>query len=151
MSCCSFTFSANTGGALSLGPFRVWYDALHRRKVPSFSTLSPALLEAVEADPAFSAPDMIYFSHCHPDHFSRSLLISALERWPDAHAVLPEQMLPNQVLLTGRTVDFSSGDLHLRFRRLLHEGAQYAQLPHYGCLQMCIRDRFPLSLVRTRP
>lgn len=134
MSRCSFTFSANTGGALSLGPFRIWYDALHRRKVPSFSTLSPALLEAVEADPAFSAPDMIYFSHCHPDHFSRSLLISALERWPTAHAVLPEQMLPNQVLLTGRTVDFSSGDLHLRFRRLLHEGAQYAQLPHYGCL-----------------
>ena len=70
MSRCSITFSANTGGALSLGPFRVWYDALHRRKVPSFSTLSPALLEAVEADPAFSAPDMIYFSHCHPDHFS---------------------------------------------------------------------------------
>ena len=73
MSHCTFTFSANTGGALLLGPARIWYDALHRRKVPGFSTISPTLLEEMRRCPDFAAPDVIFHSHCHPDHFSRTL------------------------------------------------------------------------------
>ena len=134
MSRCTFTFSANTGGVLRLGPARVWYDALHRRKVPSFSTLSPELLAQVEAHPDFAAPDVIFHSHCHPDHFSRTLLTDAAARWPRARVFLPEPLLPDQVLLEGETLICSLGELHLRFRRLPHEGAQYADTSNYGCL-----------------
>ena len=134
MSRCTFTFSANTGGVLHLGPARVWYDALHHRQVPPFSTLSPQLLAQVEAHPDFAAPDVIFHSHCHPDHFSRSLLRAALERWPRARAFLPEARLPRQVLLIGQSLSFSVGGLRLRFRQLPHESTEYAAVPHYGCL-----------------
>lgn len=134
MSRCTFTFSANTGGALTLGPARVWYDALHHQKVPPFSTLSPALLAQVEQSQAFAAPDVIFHSHCHPDHFSRTLVAAALERWPRTRVFLPEPQLPDQTLLKGETLSFSAAGFHLRFCRLPHEGAQYAHVPHYGCL-----------------
>lgn len=134
MSRCTFTFSANTGGVLRLGPARVWYDALHRRKVPSFSTLSPELLARVEAHPDFAAPDVIFHSHCHNDHCSPALLTAAAARWPRARVFLPEPLVPDQVLLDREELSFSAGELHLRFRRLPHEGTQYADTPNYGCL-----------------
>ena len=47
MSHCTVTLSANAGGALTLGPARIWYDAMHRQQVPGFSTISPALMAAL--------------------------------------------------------------------------------------------------------
>ena len=98
MSHCTFTFSANTGGALALGPFRVWYDALHQEKLPGFSTLSPALLAEMERNPAFAAPDVIFHSHCHADHFSRSLLAAARQ---DGFTTLRESC--RELVLSGVT------------------------------------------------
>lgn len=134
MSHCTFTFSANTGGALLLGPARIWYDALHRRKVPGFSTISPTLLEEMRRCPDFAAPDVIFHSHCHPDHFSRTLLSAAQELCPKAKLFLPEARLPRQVLLAQEEMAVDLGALHLRFRRLPHEVTQYPNIPHYGCL-----------------
>ena len=134
MSRCTFTFTANTGGALALGPFRVWYDALHHQKVPGFSTLSPALLAEMEQSPAFAAPDVIFHSHCHADHFSRSLVSASRQRWPRAQIFLPEKVFSDQIPLEGSAVSAAVGELSLHFQRLPHEGAQYAHVPHYGCL-----------------
>lgn len=131
---CTFTFSANTGGALALGPFRVWYDALHQEKLPGFSTLSPALLAEMGRNPAFAAPDVIFHSHCHPDHFSRSLLATARQQWPQAEIFLPEKVFPDQVPLEGTAMSASVGGLTLHFHRLPHESTQYIHVPHYGCL-----------------
>lgn len=134
MSCCQVTLSANAGVALSFGGLRIWVDALHDEKVPGFSTVTPALWAAMRAHPAFAAPDLLFFTHCHPDHFSRKLAREALDLWPQARIVLPEDRFPGQALLSGRRERVRLPGLTLDFIRLTHEGPRYADKPHYGCI-----------------
>lgn len=134
MSHCAVTLSANAGVALHLGGARLWFDALHRDRVPGFSTVTPALLEAMEADGAFHDPDLILCSHCHADHYARPMLAAARVRYPDAALILPEAVFPGQVLLEGQELRLSRKGLDLRFGRLPHDGKQYADVPHYGCI-----------------
>lgn len=134
MSLCQVTLSANAGLALSFGGVRLWIDALHDRKVPGFSTVTPDLWTAMKSHPGFAAPDMLFFTHCHPDHFSPELTQRALERWPQARPILPENRFPGQLLLSGRRERLRLPDLTLDFIRLPHEGSQYAGVPHYGCI-----------------
>lgn len=128
------TLSANAGVALDFGGLRIWVDALHDEKVPGFSTVTPALWAAMRAHPAFAAPDLLFFTHCHPDHFSRPLAQEALDLWPKAKIVLPENRFPGQALLSGRRERVRLPNLTLDFIRLTHEGPRYASKPHYGCI-----------------
>lgn len=134
MSCCQVTLSANAGVSLDLGGLRIWVDALHDEKVPGFSTVTPALWAAMGDHPAFAAPDLLFFTHCHPDHFSEALAREALARWPQAKIVLPEKRFPGQALLSGRRERVRLPELTLDFIRLTHEGPRYADKPHYGCI-----------------
>lgn len=133
MSHCTVTLSANAGGALALGPARIWYDAMHQQKVPGFSTISAQLMTALEQTRAFYDPDLILCSHCHPDHCSVPLLEAAHALWPRAKLLLPEARLPGQLLLEGPCRMELAG-LELRFAPLPHEGAQYAGVANYGCI-----------------
>lgn len=133
MSHCTVTFSANAGGALALGPARIWYDAMHQQKVPGFSTISSNLMSALEQTRAFYDPDLILCSHCHPDHFSLPLLSAAHSLWPRAKILLPEPRLHDQILLEG-SPRLSLAGLDLRFARLPHAGTQYAHVANYGCI-----------------
>ena len=134
MSCCQVTLSANAGIALDFGGLRILVDALHNEKVPGFSTVTPKLWAAMREHPAFAAPDLIFFTHCHPDHFSRELTREALSLWPRAKVLLPEERFPGQGLLSGRRERVRLPDLTLDFIRLIHEGPRYADKPHYGCI-----------------
>jgi L-ascorbate metabolism protein UlaG (beta-lactamase superfamily) len=134
MSQCTVTLSANAGAAIQLGGRRIWSDALHRDRVPGFSILTPAQQEALWRHPDFSAPDLLFYTHCHPDHYSRELTNRALAAWPDAMPILPRRDFERQVLLTGQRARLSLDGVTLRFRRLRHEGPQYAAVPHYGCM-----------------
>ena len=128
------TLSANAGVAISVAGKRIWVDALHSKKVPSFSTVSPELLAKLLNAPEFEAPDAICYTHCHPDHFSREQTLQALERWPKSKLFLPQRQFPAQQLVEGECPEFPLGDVTLRFLRLPHEGAQYADTIHYGLL-----------------
>ena len=128
------TLSANAGVSLRIDSLCLWADALHRRKVPGFSTVTPALWEAMAMHPGFAAPDILFYTHCHPDHFSRTLTLRALERWPDAKPVLPQAVFPEQLLLSGRRERLKLPGYTLDFLRLPHEGEQYAGVAHYACI-----------------
>lgn len=128
------TLSANAGVCVDICGKRIWVDALHSKKVPSFSTVSQELFAKLLDAPEFGEPDAICYTHCHPDHFSREQTLQALERWRSAKVFLPELQIPGQVLVEGESPDFSIGDVILRFLRLPHEGAQYADTIHYGLL-----------------
>ena len=121
MSCCKVTLS-------------VWADALHDEKVPGFSTVTPSLWTAMRSHPAFAAPDLLFFTHCHPDHFSQWMAREALDLWPQAKIILPENRFPEQALLSGRRERVRLPNLTLDFIRLTHEGPRYADKPHYGCI-----------------
>ena len=124
------TFSANAGVAIAVGKYRIWVDALHTRKQPGFSAAGPRILD----DSAFFRPGHICYTHCHGDHFSETLTRIAAQRWPEAKVYLPERILPNQETVAPGNLVFRDGALTLRFFPLPHEGAQYAQVPHYGLL-----------------
>lgn len=137
MAFCQVTLSANAGVALHLGPTRIWSDALHNHKIPGFSTLTPELQLALQSHPDFSRPDLIFFTHCHLDHYSRSLTELALQQNPQALAALPEPAFERQLLLAGERCRLSLGPVSAEFKRLPHEGREYAHVPHYGCLLEC--------------
>lgn len=128
------TLSANAGVCVDIGGKRIWVDALHSKKVPGFSTVSPELLTALWDAPAFQKPDAICYTHIHPDHYSREMTEEALAKWQSAKAFLPQRQLTEQVLVEGQCPEFALGDVILRFLRLPHEGAQYAHTVHYGIL-----------------
>lgn len=134
MPLCQVTLSANAGAALELPGLRLWMDALHRHKVPGFSCITPEIWAHMQTHPAFMQPDILFYTHRHPDHYSHTLTQEALARWPHAELVLPEQDFDGQILLAGREDRIHFRDITLTFRRLIHEGAEFVNVPHYGCL-----------------
>jgi hypothetical protein len=112
----------------------MWSDALHGEKVPGFSTVSPTLWEQIKTHEAFQSPNLIFYTHCHPDHYSRDLTAQAKVRWPYAELILPEREFDDQILISGQQDQLCLHGLSLRFRKLTHEGEQFAQVPNYGCI-----------------
>ena len=126
------TLSANGGISLEFGSHRIWIDALHTQKVPGFSCVDKLLQGRMLKSEAFSEPELIVYTHCHPDHFSRELTLAAKQLYPNAKLLLPEPQFAEQILIKEGAWEF--GDLRIRFIRLPHEGAQYAGVSHYGML-----------------
>lgn len=115
------TLSANAGTAIDIDGRRIWVDALHDEKVEGFSTLTPRLQREMMNHPAFSHPEFICFTHLHPDHYSESLTGVARQLWPNAKLLLPGQSA-------------QTNGVQLRYIRLPHEGAQYADVDHFGLI-----------------
>ena len=130
----SATLSVNAGLALTTDGLRIWVDAVHDRQVPDFSTLNYDRQIRLFQSEAFRDPDIIAFTHCHPDHYSEALCRESLRRYPQARLVMPESRFPDQILLSGQEVIVQAGGRLLTFRRLLHEGSEYAEVPHYGLM-----------------
>ena len=97
---CTVTLSANAGAVLELNRVRIWLDLLHTEKTENFSTVGPELQRRMLQCEAFAHPDLIFFTHCHPDHYSRALTGQALKLWPDAKLVLPRQEFARQITLS---------------------------------------------------
>lgn len=126
----TITLTANSGIVLELDGHSLWIDALHTVRVPGFSTVSPTLWQQIQV--SLFPPELLFFTHCHQDHYSRHLAQEACIRWPKANLILPQQDFTNQILLSGQEVCLSSENFTLRFLRLPHEGNQ--SIPHYGLL-----------------
>lgn len=128
------TLSANAGVAICWDGHRIWVDALHEHRRQGFSAVDAPLQKRMLKNDAFSDPDLICYTHCHDDHFSRELTQTANTLWPRAKLLLPECFFENQILVSGEAFVHREEDLTLRFIRLPHEGAAYAQTVHYGIL-----------------
>ena len=120
------TLSANAGVAIHIGGYRIWVDALHTNKQPGFSAVDISLQRRMLGCEAFANPDLILYTHSHPDHFSEMLTQKALTLWPKATVVLPERRF------AGEGFPIKLGALEARFIRLPHEGEQYRDCVHYG-------------------
>ena len=128
------TLSANAGVAIYVGGYRIWVDALHTQKQPGFSAVDVPLQKQMLQCEAFEKPDLILCTHCHPDHFSETLIKAAKNLWPKAKVMLPQWYFDDQVLISDDVFVHRSDDLILRFIRLPHDGQQYADCIHYGLL-----------------
>lgn len=126
----SVTLSANAGVSVVAGENRLWVDALHDQKERGFSSVSPQLQGKMLSHPNFQNPRWICFTHCHGDHFSQKLTQAAERLWPNAAVFLPESWLDKQTRLSGDQEKHGQ----LTFYRFPHEGAQYADVSHYGLI-----------------
>ncbi len=120
---------ANAGICICTGRGNIWIDAPFSAKQSDFSAMDG---EAV-LNGGFPRPDALLFTHCHPDHYSRELVLRAMKQYPDAKVCCPEQ-LPGQNALAGEDCRRETGGVNARFFRLPHEGAQYLDVLHYGIL-----------------
>lgn len=130
MSAPAVTLTANAGAVLEWNGRVIWVDALHDTPVPGFSSVSPALWARMRE--VLPPPDLLCFTHCHPDHYSPRLTAEALALWPAALPALPRRDFPRQILLSGEEARLSAGGMTLRFLRLPHEGPE--NVPLYGLL-----------------
>ena len=124
---------ANAGVSIRVGGRNIWVDALFEGVGNTFSHLRPELRDQILSG-AFGKPDYIVYTHCHGDHYSRDLTRIAMEKWPDAKVLLPEQELDGQTLLSGDEYALTDGALQLRFVKLPHAGEIYADVKLYGLL-----------------
>lgn len=133
------TLSANAGVSVCAAGCRLWIDAIHEDKQPGFSAVSPELQRRMLQGDAFQNPEHILFTHCHPDHYSRELTKAAASLWPLAKLYLPQQEFAGQVLVSGQSCKLSD-EVTVSFVKLPHEGAQYADVVHYGVI-LRLRDK----------
>lgn len=125
--------TANAGILIDLGEKKLLIDAFHTEPYDIYPTVTPELFERIKNDPAFSDPDFLIYTHCHPDHFSAEMTEEYARLRPDMLTILPEEKADGLVL-KDPVENFSFGDLELSFIRLPHENAVYAEVPHYGVL-----------------
>ena len=85
--------SANAGICLCVGNRKIWVDALHHRQVSGFSAVDEELFSRWIQAEEVADPDVICYTHCHPDHFSQKWTQTALEKYPRAAVYLPEEKL----------------------------------------------------------
>lgn len=123
--------TANAGAVLEWNGHVIWVDALHTRRVPGFSAVSPALWREMRR--VLPPPELLCFTHCHPDHYDFSLVSEARTLWPGAGLFLPRRDFDRQILVSGEELRLSLKGMTLRFLRLPHEAPMYRDVTHY-CL-----------------
>ena len=128
------TLSGNAGVCISAQKRKIWVDALYEGAGETFSPMNDALAHQVLSSEAFSNPDFICYTHCHPDHYSKELTAQAMNRWQKAKVFSPQQDLEGQILVQGQEYVVADDDVSIRFIALPHEGSQYQKVKHYGLL-----------------
>lgn len=124
--------TASAGFILSIGETCIAVDALHRGlALEGYPGVTDALWERIRAG---RVPEMAFFTHCHPDHFSYELAEWAQADWKKTTFLLPERRLDRQILLQGAEISAHVGDVSLRFVRLPHEAKEFRAVPHYGLI-----------------
>lgn len=120
------TFSANAGVSIKMGGIVIWVDALHNEGHPSFSSLNDCMIKAIFEDEVLGTPNVIVYTHIHPDHYSEELTAQAMKTWPTAKLILPSDVSDKQEVFIE--------DVKLRFIKLLHTGKEFKDVEHYGLI-----------------
>jgi len=138
------TGSVNAGICISFPNGRkLWFDFYPDGATPLFSHMKADEWETTKKDPRFSPPDLVFFSHTHPDNFSAVRTAEIRSIWPDVPVYLPEGSVwrtspedkPFDYLpITGDEMDVTLDGITVQMIRATHSGHQYADLHHYSFL-----------------
>lgn len=110
--------SANAGVSVEIGNRRFYVDALHNTPSAGFCALSGDMPQRF-VDYAGN-PDVILYTHLHPDHYSEELRDKLCRRCPEAILVMP-----------GAEREADLGFASVRYISLTHMG-EYRGYPNYG-------------------
>jgi len=135
--------SANAGLCLIFpNQFKVWIDLFPSGETRLFSFLKESEWEQIKKDPVYYPPDLVLFTHTHPDHYCSKRAQELRQALPEVPIVLPgnypedgPSFLPSDpVLVNGREARFSSGPLSVCLIATQHSGKEYAATRHYSIL-----------------
>ncbi len=138
-----FAFTVNAGLSITFPSALIWIDAVHTKKAPTYSTVTPAIWKQMLQDPDyvgnnFSGPDALAFSHCHIDHFTSDLVQESKRLWPETKLILPEIYFPDQIYINGSGMYADINDVSLHFIKTKHSTRRFYNKTHYSIM---INDR----------
>lgn len=127
-------FTANAGVLLKLPGLYAAVDAFHKKRTPPFSPLPDGMLDSLGQRGDLAQLQAVIVSHCHPDHCTLREVQKALSFAPKAKLIAPEELMEDQILLTGSSAHIHAGDVSIDFTRLRHDGLKYRAKALYGAV-----------------
>lgn len=127
------TSTINAGLSIQYGDFRLLVDPFPMQKIGDFSAMSPGMLDETLSLPAFQDPDVLFFTHNHPDHYSEFAAQKLLSLYPHTQVIMPDCPFDNGINLT-RDAAYTVNGHSLHFISLPHDGEEYADVNHYGLI-----------------
>lgn len=117
-------YLANAGLLLDFAGTKVLVDGLYDSPPEGFSPIPETVLEKLlSASPPFDGIDRLFFTHTHPDHFSRVLTEEYMRKNPVKGLVVPP-LAPE-----GLSFSLPSG-IEARAVPTRHLGKRFADVPH---------------------
>ena len=129
----TITCTVNAGLSIACGSLKLLVDPFPTERVGVFSSLAGDMLAQALDAPAFQAPDLVFITHTHRDHYNAAVMQRFLTRWPAARIIMPDNPFPQGLLLNAPCTLRWNG-ARLRFFPLTHQGAEYAGTAHFGLL-----------------
>ena len=138
--------SVNGGVCLTFpGGFRVWVDFCPDFKTRLWEYIPESDWENIKKNTALFPPDVVFFTHCHPDHFSLERTEEILRTCPGTKVYAPlgevfsaskcgflsADSLPCEKV-SGDEATETVGKLTIRFLRSTHSGKEYSNISHYS-------------------
>lgn len=153
MSMVKIMLVANAGIMIECNSQQILIDALHEGHRLFPATPPEAIRQLLDGKPPFKSIRALLFTHNHIDHFSASLALSVLERYPEASFISDQ---PSAASLHDRSLtespgldrsriqtipwfgveDYqaSVGEFAIRGLSFEHEGSRFADIPNIGFL-----------------
>ena len=129
----TITCTVNAGLSIACGNLKLLVDPFPTEHVGVFSSLTEDMLAQALDSPAFQAPDIVFITHTHRDHYNAPIMQRFLSRWPATWIIMPDNPFPHGLLLNAPCILQRNG-AQLRFFPLMHQGAEYAGTVHFGLL-----------------
>ena len=129
----TITCTVNAGLSIACGSLKMLVDPFPTERVGVFSSLTGDMLAQALDAPAFQAPDLVFITHTHRDHYNAAVMQRFLTRWPAARIIMPENPF-HQGLLLNASCTLQWNGAQLRFFPLTHQGAEYTGTAHFGLL-----------------
>lgn len=123
-------------------------DGIHQGRSEGFSNMHPAMMDdLLNHRGIFHAPDLILFTHLHPDHFDLPLLQHSLETQPKPLVYGPclnlSSLTPQPLGGGVFRLPFEKGALYAQ--DTVHEGEEFRNDPHQVYLMELAGERFFLA------
>lgn len=93
------TSGVNAGLFIETRDTSVWLDALHNEKIAGFSSVTHERYRRIMNNPDISNPDILLYTHVHPDHCSPDLNGDVMSRWDGVLIAAPERIVWEQIIL----------------------------------------------------
>lgn len=139
------TYMSNAGLLLTSGDKRVIVDGLHGGVGP-FARLPSSVTDQIfTPGSSWQDADCLVFTHTHPDHFDRELTARYMTVSSKSTLLLPRSDDVTGSTEWGGRANFMDagmwqsgscqcGEVHIRYYRTKHDGAQYSHVTHYSLL-----------------